>query len=169
MELSELTTATLEIFECKTPDDLPVQIKKCVDESDLEKYQAFKELVGDLEQDWLQQIFQYWLADRKEKMQDYTPKSLAKLMGVLALQKHDGKVIDMCAGSGALTIQTWAMDKSLEFECLEFDENVLPILLFNLSLRNIKATVKHMDVLQDDVMATYEVLTGEKFGKVVKR
>lgn len=166
LELSELTEKTLQIFDAESVEKLPEKIMTAVLENEKEKYQAFKDTVQDLSQDWLQQIFQYWLADRKEKMQDYTPKSLAKLMGALALQKHDGKVIDMCAGSGALTIHTWAMDKSLEFECLEFDENVLPILLFNLSLRNIKATVKHMDVLQNDVMAIYQVRPQEDFSEV---
>lgn len=34
---------------------------------------------GDLKTDELQKIFQYHYADRKDKCQDYTPKSISKL------------------------------------------------------------------------------------------
>lgn len=48
-------------------------------------------------------------------MQDYTPKSLAVFMGKLA-GKSD-IVTDMCAGSGALTIQNgiWTRTKNLNY------------------------------------------------------
>ena len=168
VELTELTNNILSIFEAENVNELPEKVKVCVSKNDFKKYQAFKNMVNDLSQDWLQKIFQYHLADRKEKMQDYTPKSLAKLMGSLALKNNDDKIIDMCAGSGALTIQTWNLNHDIKFECLEFDENVIPILLFNLAVRNIKATVKHMDVLQNDVMAVYQVIPRAEFSEVVK-
>lgn len=169
MELKELTVKTFEIFGVRTADDLVPKIMQYVEQNDFEIYKKFEELVGDLSVDWLQKIFQYYLADRKDKMQDYTPKSLAKLMAKLALQNNDGLIVDMCAGSGALTIQAWNLNKDLEFECLEFDEKVLPILIFNLAIRNIKATVKHMDVLEDGILAIYTIEPTEKYGKVVKQ
>lgn len=169
MELKELTDKTLKIFNIDNTADLPQKLMECVEQEDIETYEKFENLVGDLTTDWMQKIYQYYLADRKEKMQDYTPKSLAKLMGALALQKHDGRVIDMCAGSGALTIQTWAINKNLEFECLEYDEKVLPILIFNMAIRNIRSTVKHMDVLQDEILNIYTIEPTEKYGKVVKQ
>ena len=61
---------------------------------------SYVELVdGDLEEDNLQKIFQYYYADRKGKCQDFTPKSIAKLCAVLT--QTDGHVVyDLCAGSG---------------------------------------------------------------------
>ncbi|NWN99278.1 N-6 DNA methylase [Tetragenococcus halophilus] len=168
MELSELTKKTLELFKTDDINRLSEKIMSCVLENNIDIYQSFKKLVDDLSVDWLQTIYQYYLSDRKNKMQDYTPKTLAILLGELAMDESDGKVVDMCAGSGALTIQLWALNHDLEFECLEFDENVIPILLFNLSLRNIKATVKRMDVLENDIEEVYEVEPQEEFGKVVK-
>ncbi|MCF1614800.1 SAM-dependent methyltransferase [Tetragenococcus koreensis] len=168
MELSELTKKTLELFKTDDINRLSEKIMSCVLENNIDIYQSFKKLVDDLSVDWLQKIYQYYLSDRKDKMQDYTPKTLAVLLGKLATEESDEKVIDMCAGSGALTIQVWDLNHDLEFECLEFDENVIPILLFNLSLRNIKATVKHMDVLENDIIEVYEVDPQEEFGKVVK-
>lgn len=166
MELSILTNQTMELFNVDKIEQLSQQILNSVLSNDVGKYEGFKSLVQDLSIDWLQRIYQYHLADRKEKMQDYTPKSLAQLMGALALRKGETKIVDMCAGSGALTIQTWNLNHETEFECLEFDENVLPLLLFNLAVRNIKATVKHMDVLQNDVMAIYQVTPREEYSEV---
>lgn len=107
------------------------------------------DIVKDLSVDWLQMIYQYYYADRKEKMQDYTPKSLALFMGKLAGEAD--KITDLCAGSGALTIQRWNMNHEQRFELYEFDENVIPFLLFNMAVRNIECTVYHSDVLQQEV------------------
>lgn len=169
MELSELTEKTLEIFGAESTGELALNIMKTVETNDFNIYQKFEELVEDLSIDWMQKVFQYYLADRKEKKQDYTPKSLAKLMAKIALKNNDGLIVDMCAGSGALTIQAWNLNKDLEFECLEFDEKVLPILIFNMAIRNIRSTVKHMDVLQDEILNIYTIEPTEKYGKVVKQ
>ena len=169
MELKNLTEKTLEIFDAGSTDELALNIMKTVETNDFNVYQKFEEMVKDLSTDWLQKIYQYYLADRKDKKQDYTPKSLAKLMAKLALQNNAGLIVDMCAGSGALTIQSWNLDNSLEFECLEYDEKVLPILIFNMAIRNIKSTVKHMDVLQDEILNIYTIEPTEKYGKVVKQ
>ena len=105
---------------------------------------------------------------RKDKKQDYTPTSLAKLMATLALRNNENHIIDMCAGSGALTIQCWNLNHDIKAECLEFDEKVIPILLFNLAVRNIKATVYQMDVLQQEVTNSWQVVVGDEFGKVIE-
>lgn len=168
MELSELTAQTIQIFGCQFPNELPGKIEKCVLDHDLAKFQAFKSLVGDLEIDWLQRIFQYWMADRKEKMQDFTPASLADLLGMIATTEKPSTITDMCSGSGALTIAAWKHSKNTNFECLEFDETVIPFLLFNLAVRNIKATVKHMDVLALDVICEYKVTPTDDFSEVIK-
>ena len=99
-------------------------------------------------------------------MQDYTPKSLADLTGRLIGDCET--VIDLCAGSGALTIQKWNQDKDCRFECIEYDDKAISYLLFNLAVRNIEAVVKRMDVLGGDVLEVYEVTKGEHFGKAVK-
>lgn len=169
MELKNLTEKTLEIFDAGSTDELVLNIMKTVETNDFNVYQKFEEMVKDLSTDWLQKIYQYYLADRKDKKQDYTPKSLAKLMAKLALQNNDGLIVDMCAGSGALAIQAWNLDNDIEFECLEYDEKVLPILLFNMAIRNIRSTVKHMDVLQDEILNIYTIEPTEKYGKVVKQ
>lgn len=167
MELKKLTEQTLEMFDAKDTKEL---IKKISENSNNhESMERFCELINnDLNVDWLQKIYQYYEADRKNKGQDYTPQSLANLMASLALSSEDDEVVDMCAGSGTLTIAAWVKNKNIRATCIEFDKNVVPILVFNLALRNIQAVVKHEDVLSREVFETYEITKGEKFGEVVR-
>lgn len=168
MELTKLRDAMLKLFDCEKVEQLSEKIMGVVLSNDFEKMHKFVELIGnDLSIDYIQKVYQYYLADRKEKKQDYTPKSLAKLMASLAMPK-DKKIIDMCAGSGALTIQAWNLDNNIVVECLEFDETVIPFLLFNLQVRNIEGVVKQMDVLENEIFNTYKITRTDKFGKVEK-
>ena len=121
---------------------------------------------GDLSQDWLQQIYQYYLSDRKEKKQDYTPACLAQLMGMLVGDSET--VTDLCAGSGALIIQKWMQKPDTVFTAIELDETVIPFLLFNLVLRNIQCDVLRMDALTDEKpKQKWSVRKGERFGKII--
>lgn len=167
MELSELTEKVQAAFEITDIGKLSETLLGIVLTDDTSKYELFENLVKTLDVDWLQMIYQYWLADRENKKQDFTPKSLALFLAKMITPEY-GTVVDMCAGSGALTIQAWAENPNLEFECIEFDENVIPILLFNLAVRNIKATVRHQDVLSENLFAVYTVEPREKYGKVMK-
>ena len=164
MELKELVDKTTQLFSCKSVKELGKALMDCVEKNDHKKMQEFSELVeNDLTKDWLQMIFQYYSADRKEKKQDYTPKSLARFMGMLA---GDGETItDMCAGSGALIIQKWNQNHDMEFRAIEIDGNVIPFLLFNMVLRNIRCDVYQMDALTDEEpIKTWTIKKGEVFG-----
>ena len=164
MELKELTEKALELFDAESADQLGQRLLESCKDTD--KLEAFSNLVnGDLTQDWMQKIYQYYLADRKEKKQDYTPKSVAQLMG--ALIGDTDKVVDMCAGSGALTIQKWTQNPNLEVTALEIDENVIPFLLFNMALRNINCKVIQGDTLTgEDAINIWQVTKGERFGRI---
>lgn len=166
MELKELTEKVLSVFQAKTTAELIKRLPNYWNNDAVKG--EFVELVGDLSIDWLQKIFQYYEADRKDKKQDYTPTTLAKLMAVLALRNGGKHITDMCAGSGALTIQCWNLNHNIEAECLEFDPKVIPILIFNLAVRNIDATVYQMDVLQQEVINSWSIVAGDKFGKVIE-
>jgi type I restriction enzyme M protein len=163
IELKELTEKTLEIFDCQSVEDLSTALMESLEDEN--KLQAFSEIVGnDLTKDWLQMIFQYYQADRKEKKQDYTPKCLAQFLSRLIGDSAES--IDMCAGSGALTIQRWVENPDTVFQCYEIDETVIPYLLFNLVIRNISATVSQCDILQDELYKTWIITKGEKYGKI---
>jgi len=166
MELKELTDKTLQLFNVENTKELLSAIEKSYNNNDI--MQKFCDLVNnDLSVDWLQKIYQYYEADRKDKKQDYTPASLADLMAKIALSESN-EVVDMCAGSGALTIAAWRGNPKVKATCIEFDQNVIPILLFNLAIRNIRAKVIRADVLTHEKFEEYRITRGEKFGKVEK-
>ena len=110
MELSEICRKTLENFKVDSVKDLSEVLFTVCKENDIEKIKGFADIVQDVSIDWLQKIFQYYEADRKDKKQDFTPKSLAELVGLLV--GDDTEIVDMCAGSGALTIQNLTASSS---------------------------------------------------------
>ena len=165
MELKELTDRTLKLFGVTAPAQLgPALFTACRDH---DRLCAFRDLVGgDLTTDWMQKIYQYYLADRKEKKQDYTPVSVARFMGMLV--SDSGEVVDMCAGSGALIIQKWSQSPDTLFTAIEYDETVIPFLLFNMVLRNIRCFVFHKNALTDDEpLGFWEIKKGEEFGNLI--
>lgn len=163
MELKEITERMLELLNVKSTEELSDRLFEVVKNNDMTIYEKFCEIVeNDLSIDWMQMIFQYYQADRREKMQDYTPKSLAVLMGKLAGKADE--ITDLCAGSGALTIQKWSMDQDQRFILYEMDYKVIPFLLFNMAVRNIECVIYHSDVLQQEVFHTYRIRKSEKFG-----
>ena len=165
MELKELSNRTLDIFRISDIKKLSDALMECVIRNDTDKMQAFRDLVeNDLSRDWLQMIYQYYRADRKEKKQDYTPKCLAGFMSRLIGEADT--IVDLCAGSGALTIQRWCQNHDQKFRLYELDEKVIPYLLFNLALRNISASVCRADVIRDEVYEQWTVQKGEQYGRV---
>ena len=165
MELKELTDRTLELFGVAEPESLGSALLAACE--DTEKLRAFRDMVKDnLSIDWMQKIYQYYLADRKEKKQDYTPDTVARFMGMLAGESDD--IIDMCAGSGALVIQKWSQRQDASFTALEIDEHVIPFLLFNMVLRNIQCRIFQVDVLSGgDAVKVWDVMKGEEFGHII--
>lgn len=144
-------------------EDMPQALMAACESNDEAMFAAFADSVPDLERDWLQMVFQYYLADRKGKMQDYSPASLGDLVSFLA---RGSSIMDMCAGSGALTIRCWLGDRTRRFVCIEYDERAVSLLLFNLAIRNISAVVVHGDVLTQETFATWTLTRGERFSRV---
>lgn len=149
----------MKMFNVSSDNELGQNLMECVLQNNKTLQNEFIEMVGDLSVDWLQMIFQYYQADRKEKKQDYTPKTMAKLLAVLI--GDTDRCVDLCAGSGALTIQKWNVNHETFFILYEFDENVIPYLLFNMAIRKINCIVYHADVLQMEIFNTYELKGGE--------
>jgi type I restriction enzyme M protein len=163
MELLELSRSVKELFKIEKIEDLGEALMDSI--NDDQKKDAFLRLIeNDLSKDWLQMIFQYYRSDRKEKKQDFTPPTLAKLCSRLIGDSNE--VIDMCAGSGALTIQYWQDNPNAKMILYEIDSEVIPYLLFNLSLRNMNADVIQTNILTKEVRAMYTCRKGGKYGKV---
>lgn len=166
MELLALKENVLKLFGTDI-EGLGASLKAACMSQDERTFDRFCELVeGDLTEDWMQKIYQYYLADRKEKMQDYTPKCLAQFLAMLAGDAEE--IVDLCAGSGALIIQRWNRNRNQKFRVYELDENVIPFLIFNLAVRNIEALVNVGDVLQGEITEVYAIRKGNKYGNVTR-
>ena len=71
MELKELTTQTLKIFNVSDTKNLGSALLECAMSNDEIKMNDFCNLVeNDLSKDWLKMIYQYYLAEREQKKQD---------------------------------------------------------------------------------------------------
>lgn len=167
MELKELTSKICDLFGCISTDTLPDKIMFALcSQNPVLYFDKYKELCPDLTVDWLQRVYQFYHADREEKKQDYTPVSLARLVAYLSYMPSDKVVYDCCAGSGALTIQKWGVNPDLKFVCEELDERVIPILLFNLCIRNIEATVINKNILTGEIISSYKTTKGTVYASM---
>lgn len=157
----EIAQWLFEAFEAKEVHELPAKMmESLLDETKrpviLESYcQSF----SDLQHDYLRDFFQDRAADRKALKQDYTPDGICQLVAHLVGKPE--RCLDLCAGTGALTIGVWKESSETEFTCLELSAMAIPFLLLNLSVRGIKAVVLHGDVLTDEIQAIYELENGK--------
>lgn len=165
MELLKLKNEIWEIFDVEGDDLQGAVMRAAQDEKALSAYCNLVD--GDLSVDELQKIFQYYYADRKEKMQDYTPHTLAKLCAS-ATKTNGGVVYDLCAGSGALTIRKWEQNPTKTFICEELDERVIPLLLFNMAVRNMGGWVINRNALTMETQAVYRLESGKRFSAIKK-
>lgn len=129
-------------------------------------YDRYIELVEDMDIDWIQKIFQYYKSNRSDFKQDYTPKSLAKCLAKMVYWEGAKTAYDACSGSGSLVIELHKLDNKIEFVCEEFDDNVIPYLLFNLSIRNIRAVVVKGDIVKQERYNFYKLTPGNKYSKI---
>lgn len=162
MELLEFKNKMFEIFNIQGTEQLGEKLLDVVLNNKVEIYEQYNKTI-DNTKDWLQALWQYYEADRTEKKQDYTPKSLCKLVSALA---GDCKTIyDCCGGSGALTVQCLQDKEINKVYVEELDDRVIPFLLFNLCLRNAEGIVINGDVLSGERKKVYALAKGEKFSR----
>ena len=68
MELLELKTKLLAIFNLETVEEMPDYLMQHLNDEKIRK--EVIDLLPDLKTDWLQKVYQYYLADRKQKKPD---------------------------------------------------------------------------------------------------
>lgn len=164
MELTEARRVLMDSFGVTDTRNLGKTIMCTMMAGKTAPLALYKEKI-EIEQDTLQAIYQYDLADRKQAKQDFTPGSLCRLLAMLT--GNGGRTVyDLCAGSGALTIAKWVQNPNRQFICEERDEGVLPYLLANLALRNMEAVVIHRDALTLQQNAVYTLHPGQKIASV---
>lgn len=165
MELTDVVNKLLNVLKINDLKDMPDALFDAVINHNVDVYDAYVEAVDDnLNTDYLQNIYQYYFANRDELGQDFTPESLAKLLSELT--KDEKEVIDLCSGSGALTIQAWTANPNRRFTCYEIDETTVKFLLFNLAVRNMFGAVYHQDLFDNTKRKKYTLRQRRKYSEV---
>lgn len=119
----------------------------------------------DLSFDWFCDYFQNKFSDRSALKQDYTPPCVSDIASGIAGESDT--IVDICAGSGSLTIKGWVKNPSARVVCVELSKTVLPFLLFNLSIRGIAGTVIHGDAITRQADAVYELVPDGRYSRIV--
>lgn len=117
----------------------------------------------DFTRDDFRDYFQTEHGDRDNYKQDYTPDCLCRLMRGLAEEAEE--ITDVCSGTGALSLAVMA-EKTKHINCEELSARAIPVLLCNLALRNVDATVKQRDVITDKTENTYILTKGERYSDI---
>lgn len=162
MELLEFKHKMFELCAVSQIAEIRDVLYNAVLSQDISIFNGYNSIIDDTK-DWLQALWQYYEADRTEKKQDYTPKSLCKLVAALAGECNS--VYDCCGGSGALTVEMLKNRKVENVFVEELDERVIPFLLFNLCLCNANGYVVNGDALSREQFKCYKLTKGEKYSR----
>ena len=73
-------------------------------------------------------------SDRDNLKQDFTPRSLAYFLTGISVTGKERKILDVCAGSGALTYQASLLNPSAEYTCIEYDEKMIYALIIRIKI-----------------------------------
>lgn len=119
----------------------------------------------DLTKDLFTNYFQEEHSNRKQMMQDFTPSELAE---VLINDENWGKCLDLCAGTGGLTIKAWAKKRNAYFVTEELSERAFPILLFNMAIRNMQGLCINKNVLSGEFKKGFKLEKGEKYSNIIE-
>ena len=165
MEKEKITAESINrLFGIRESFELPAALlEKLLNKEEKDKLcNKFMEFEFDARNDCLRDYFQENNAARKSLKQDYTPDCLCQLIAGLAPKSN--KIIDICSGTGALTI---GMNRDIEYQCEELSAASIPVLLFNLALRGMEAVVIQKDVLQRKVEKVYKVCKNGVFSDII--
>ena len=128
-----------------------------------ELFNKFMEVGEPLDHDWFTEYFQTEHGDRDKLKQDYTPDSVCEI--ATSVSGVAGVVGDICSGTGGLTLKAW-QHGAKEFYCIEYSSRAIPVLLTNLAIRNIKATVIHGDALTKETFNAYKLTPSDRYSTI---
>lgn len=155
-----------EIFEIKESYELPQKLMSLLENDEKSEliFKKFLKINNDLSYDWFTDYFQEGSSNRKKMMQDFTPREITSLLPNLLGGFET--CLDVCAGTGGLTIGAWNINHNAVFYCEELSTSAFPLLLFNLAIRNANAFVANKNVLTGEIFKAYKLEKGEQFSKI---
>lgn len=156
-----------KIIKCEESFKMPGIVMNSLLSDPTEMFNDFMIAGESLDHDWFTEYFEEEHANKTKMAQDFTPPEVCKLLGRLI---GGASVIgDICSGTGGLTIGAWNNNHGAKFFCYEYSERAIPLLLFNLCIRNIEAYVCRCDLLTGEEFEYWHVShTAGQYGQVEK-
>lgn len=156
-----------ELIGIKESFELPDKLMKILlnEEEKNKLLNKFLEYDIDLKYDFLRDYFQEQHSNRNDLKQDYTPDCICEILS--KLKKDNNKFLDVCSGTGALTISNlYNNNNKIYVQCEELSSRSIPVLLLNLIIRNIDGIVVQKDVLNNDIKNIYKLESSNKFSNI---
>lgn len=125
---------------------------------------SFMEIGETLDHDWFTEYFEEEHSNKSRMHQDFTPRSITDI--ITRMSGKGLRIADICSGTGGLTISVWNNNKDGWFHCEEISERAIPLLLFNMAIRNMTGEVVNCDVLNGDIFKVYKLDRGGKYSTI---
>lgn len=119
-----------------------------------------------LDHDWFTEYFEEEHANKSKMAQDFTPQEVCDLLAHVIGEAKS--IADVCAGTGGLTIGMWRKNPDAKFVCYEYSSRAVPLLLFNLMIRNIESLVCRCDLLTGEEFEYFKTTKGERFATLCR-
>lgn len=167
-----ITSKINNLLDIKESYKAPERIMSIIS-NETEKKEVFLNFLEafkyDVSYDWFMDYFESEHSDRKEKKQDFTPKSVSELLARIAGgdELHFGTIYEPATGTGGTLINHWYRETrkyrypwlfsndNYLYLCEELSDRAIPFLLFNLLIRGMNAIVIHGNVLTKEKQAIY--------------
>lgn len=164
------------IFQCEDLRELSVHIRERLNNFDVyDQYAEAFPLHSVDKTDYLQKVYEENQASKKGLAQCYTPADLSTVLSEMTQPEKNIVVLDVAAGSGALTLGAWRTNPDCFFIAQEYDMTVIPFLLFNMAIRNMNGIVVQSDALMTDLFTDpweeryWLIQKGEKYSTILER
>lgn len=166
MSKKDIETIINEYLNIKESYQLPEKMLACLMNpvKKVEMFNLVLEHYPSLESDIFFEYFESEHANKGKLKQDFTPPEICEI--VAQLSKKVETIKDMCAGTGGLSIKQINKNPNAYYIFEEISERTLPLLLFNLAIRNINGIIKLGDSLTMQYERIYKLEKGDKYSNI---
>lgn len=145
------------------------------DKKRVETFLQFLEIETNMSYEWFQGSYELEHADRKGNKQDFTPRSVGKLLSRL-VNKNTQNYYEVACGNGGIMIQSWHEQRmnagignynptAFWYQVEELSDRSLPFLIFNMAIRGMNGTILHGDSITREFKDVYFIRNmSEQYG-----
>lgn len=163
-----------KILGIKESYKAPDRVMEILYMNKVERDEIFMEFLDafdkDVTYDWFYEYFQDEHADRRNQKQDFTPKTVSKLLSQMVGQ--GGNYYEPAAGTGGILIERWNYDRlqhspfdywpsDYYYTVEELSDRAIPFLLFNMIIRGMNGNVIQCDVLTRESSGAFFIQNDE--------